>query len=122
MVFALGGELVYFVTGLVTGSLVLAEAGRRLLILLLGFLILLPTVSTLLMILWGDHRWLQITHMAALCLAGGLMLWVLSAESGLHTSRLWGPWLYLGSVIVLLILEGITLLGERSLRSVELIQ
>jgi len=105
MLFALVGESVRIVSGLVTGGLLLAETSRQLLILLLGYLLLLPAFSTLLMILKGDRRWLQIVHITVLCLAGGLMLWVLSAESGLHTSRLWGPWLYLASVMVLLILE-----------------
>lgn len=105
MLFALGSEFISIITGFVTGGLVLADAGRRLLILLLGFLVLLPTVSTLLMILRGDRRWLQIFHITVLCLAGGLVLWALSAESGLRVIQLWGPWLYSASVMVLLILE-----------------
>ena len=105
MLFALGSELVRIVTGLVTGNLVLTETGRVLLISLLVFLLVLPAFSTLLMILRGDRRWLQIFHIAALCLAGGLMLWAFSAEPGLRMIQLWGPWLYFASVIVLLILE-----------------
>lgn len=105
MAFALGGQFFSTVTGLVTGKLALAESGPPLAISLAGFLALLPVVSTLLMIYRGDRRWLQIFHIVILCLVGGLMLWALSAESGLHTSRLWGPWLYFASVMVLLILE-----------------
>jgi hypothetical protein len=68
-------------------------------------------VSTLLMIYRGDRRWLQIFHIVILCLAGGLMLWALSAELGLRTSRLWGPWLYFISVLSMLILEGVTFIN-----------
>jgi hypothetical protein len=118
MLFALVGESVRIVSGLVTGGLLLAETSRQLLILLLGYLLLLPAFSTLLMILKGDRRWLQIFHITVLCLAGGLMLWVLSAESGLHTSQLWGPWLYLASVMVLLILEIIVFAFKSRLRPV----
>jgi hypothetical protein len=105
MLFALGSEFVRIVTGLVTGRLVFVETSRQLLILLLGFLLLLPSISTLLMILRGDRRGLQIFHITVLCLAGGMLLWVLSAASELHTIRLWGWWLYFASVMVLLILE-----------------
>jgi hypothetical protein len=105
MLFGLVSESVNIVSGLVTGRLVLAETSRQLLILLLGYLLLLPAVSILLMILKGDRRWLQIFHITVLCLAGGLMLWAFSAESGLRMIQLWGPWLYFASVIGLLILE-----------------
>ena len=118
MLYAMGSEFVRIGVEVVTGSLALAEAGRVLLILLLGFLILLPTVSTLLMILRGDRRWLQVFHITVLCLAGGLLLWALSAESGLHTSRLWGPWLYFASVIVLLILEIVVFAFKSRLKTV----
>jgi len=116
--FGLGSEFVRIVTGLVTGKLVPTEAGRVLLIFLLTILLLLPAFNTLLMILRGDRRWLQIFHITVLCLAGGLMLWVLSAESGLHTSRLWGPWLYLASVMVLLILEIVVFASKSRLKPV----
>ena len=112
MVFALGGQFILTITDLVTGKLALAESGRQLAISLAGFLALLPVVSTLLMIYRGDRRWLYIIHIAGLCLAGGLILWALSAESGLRTSRLWGPWLYLISVLSMLILEGVTLINS----------
>jgi len=105
MLFGLGSESVNIVSGLVTGRLVLAETSRQLLILLLGYLLLLPAVSILLMILKGNRRWLQIFHITVLCLAGGLMLWAFSAESGLRMIQLWGPWLYTGVVLSELILE-----------------
>lgn len=118
MLFALVGESVRIVSGLVTGGLLLAETSRQLLILLIGCLLLLPAFSTLLMILKGDRRWLQIFHMTVLCLAGGLMLWAFSAESGLRTIQLWGPWLYVASVMVLLILEIIVFAFKSRLRPV----
>ena len=118
MVFALGGQFISTITGLVTGKLALAESGRQLAISLAGFLALLPVVSTLLMIYRGDRRWLQIFHIAVLCLAGGLMLWALLAESGLRTSRLWGPWLYFASVMVLLILEIVVFAFKSRLKTV----
>jgi len=105
VLFALGSELINIIIGLVTGKLVPTEAGRVLLIFLLTILLLLPAFNTLLMILRGDRRWLQIFHIAALCLAGGLMLWALSAALEVRTIRLWGPWLYLGTVLALLTLE-----------------
>ena len=111
MVFALGGQFISTITGLVTGKLALAKSGRQLAISLAGFLVLLPVVSTLLMIYRGDRRWLKIFHIVILCLAGGLMLWAFSAAFVLRTSRLWGPWLYLASVMVLLILEGVTFIN-----------
>lgn len=105
MLFALGSELLYTVSGLLTGTLVFTEPGRTLLIVLIAFLLLLPLISTLLLILREDRRGLQIFHITVLCLAGGLVLWAFSAVSELRTSRLWGPWLYFASVMVLLILE-----------------
>jgi hypothetical protein len=112
MAFALGGQFFLTITGLVTGKLALAESGRQLAISLAGFLALLPMVSTLLMIYRGDRRWLQIFHIVILCLAGGLMLWTFSAESGLRMIQLWGPWLYLATVAVLLILEIIVFVAK----------
>jgi hypothetical protein len=105
MVFALGSQFILTITDLITGRLALAESGRQLSISLAGFLSLLPVVSTLLMIFRGDRHWLQIFHIVALCLAGGLMLWVYSAALELRTIRLWGPWLYTGVVLSELILE-----------------
>ena len=99
----IAGSINIFI-GLITDVTVSAESVRELLVILSAVLLLLPIISTLLLIWRGDRRGLQIFHLVGLCLAGGLMLWVLSTESGLHTSRLWGPWLYTGSVLILLIL------------------
>jgi len=105
IVFALGSQFILTITGLVTGKLALAESGRQLAISLAGFLALLPVVSTLLMIFRGDRRWLQLFHIVALCLAGGLMLWAFSATRELRVIRLWGPWFYTGVVLGESILE-----------------
>jgi hypothetical protein len=100
----IAGSINIFI-GLITDVTVSAESVRELLVILSAVLLLLPIISTLLLIWRGDRRGLQIFHLVGLCLAGGLMLWVLSAESGLRMIQLWGPWLYFASVIVLLILE-----------------
>jgi hypothetical protein len=110
VLFALGGEIIVTVASLVTG----AVSGRMLLIPLYAFTLLLPLISTLLMLFWGNRRRLQIFQIVVLGLAGGLMLWwlVMSAPEP-YASRLWGPRLYAGVLLLLLILEGITFASRR---------
>jgi hypothetical protein len=105
VLFAFGGVLITTITDLVTGKLVLAASGRQLLYSLGGFLVMLPVISTLLMIFLGNHRRLQLFQIVVLSLAGGLLLWAFLAISELRTIRLWGPWLYTGVILSELIME-----------------
>ena len=115
VILALGTQPISTITDLVMGRLILAESGRQLLVSLAGFLSLLPVVSTLLMIFWGNRPRLQIFHIVVLCLAGGLMLWAISAMLELRTIRLWGPWLYIGVILSELILEGLVFAHRKAL-------
>jgi hypothetical protein len=113
VLFAITSGFINAIARLATSDLFAAGSSRELLMLVPALLLLLPLTSTLLLIWRGDRCWLQIFQLVGLCLVGGLLLWVLSAASGLHTYQLWGPWLYLGTVLLLLILEGITFLRRQ---------
>lgn len=107
MVFALSSEFVNLISRLIMGRLGFAESSRGLMIILLAIVFLLPAISTFLLIVRGNHRRLQSFQIGVLCLAGSLMLWVLSATPDLRIGRLWGPWLYTGVVFSVLILEAL---------------
>jgi len=109
MLSALVGELMNVVVGLVTGATTLANFGRGFLLILLALVLLLPFVSTLLLILPGDRQCWQIFHLAVWGLAAVSSLWLLLSASELPPGQLWGVWLYIGLAPIVLVLEVVAL-------------
>ena len=106
------GELTYIVTGLVTGTLSLADATRQSLFLLFLFLLLLPFLSTAILILRGSHRRWYMLHRVGLGLAAGIGGFIAVLDfSSAHWWVLWGLWLYISLNISTLALEVLT--GKR---------
>ena len=107
------GHLASVVVGLVTGTAYFSESESGPLIYILNsamlfvlaFLILLPLISTLLLILRGERRRWQVLHLVALGLAAGTgLLFGLSSLPRLY-GALWGSWLYIGVTLCALVLE-----------------
>lgn len=77
------------------------------------FLILLPFFSTLLLILGGDRRRLQIFNVVALGFSLGLCLLLGLSDTPKLFWVLWGVWLYIGAAAAALILEILLLKAGR---------
>ena len=94
---------------LLAGRAALADRGSETIGLALftacGFLLLLPVLSTLLLVV-GRDRQLRALHLVAWGLAGlvALILAVILGAQGLHV-KLWGPWLFVGLAALALALE-----------------
>lgn len=103
---------------LVTGATALTDrAGELLFSVFLPLLLVLPFVSTFLLILRGDHRCRQAFSIVTWSLAAGAgllggMLMGLS-DSLKYFRFLWGIWLYIGLAASTLILEVLTLATGR---------
>ena len=99
---------------LVTGRPVLAQRGKEFagvaLFTLGGILLLLPVLSTLLLVLGRERRRLRTFHLLAWALAGlvALVLAVLLGAPGLNSAR-WGAWLFVGLGAAALALESLVL-------------
>lgn len=94
---------------LVTGSVGFSDWIRQLVFSMLGMLVLLPILSTLLIILRGAGRRLQVFNLAAWVVAlGGCLLVVISGYPKFFWA-LWGVWLYLGLAAGSVVLEVIAL-------------
>ena len=108
---ALVGELINVVVGLVTGTTVITDVGRRFLFILSALLLLLPIFSTLLLILPGNRRRQQVFHLAVWGLAtvSSIGRLVLVSGSERPASQLWGLLLYSGLAPSVLILEVVVL-------------
>lgn len=113
--FAIIGGLPYIVTGLVTGTLSSGDAFRELLFFLFLFLLLLPVLSTAILILRGDHRRWHILHTVGLGLAAGISGWIAWSDYSRASWVLWGLWLYIGLTISMWVLEVIMLKTRRKL-------
>ena len=101
---------------LITGKLLITQWIQGLSSSFLFFLPALPLISTLILILRGNHRRMQIFAIITWVLAIGLVLFL-----GLHNQkvywRLWGIWLYLCLAISALMLETTILMVGRKLNS-----
>ncbi len=118
-----GFEILAFVGGLLPGMAVwlvaeeapLAEKGRELLFAMWISLLVLPFLSTLLLI-WGeDTRRRQGFYLISWGLATISALLVFISTSALPTGQLWGIWLYITVAISALILEAVVLIARRQL-------
>jgi hypothetical protein len=101
-----------FVTGgigLVTGSVGFFDWIRQVVFSLLGILVLLPILSTLLIILRGAGRRLQVFNLAALVVSLAVCLLVVFSGYPELFWALWGVWLYLGLAAGSVVLEVIAL-------------
>jgi len=99
--------------GLVTGTLTLSDWIRQILFNLHLFILLMPIISTLLLILRGDRRRRQIFAITTWGLAIGIgLLWGLTNYPSLFWV-VWGIWLYVGLAVSALILEYKTCSQER---------
>lgn len=96
-----------------SGSMVFVDWGREFLLSLLLFLILLPFFSTLILILSGDRRGLQVFSVVAWGLALGLCLLLSISNYPELFWALWGIWLYIGVAAGALILELLVFVGGR---------
>ena len=112
------GGIISMVVEFVTGATLLADRAREFLgvflFVMLLFLLLLPFISTLLLIRGGDLRRSQVYHIAIWGLAAvfsGLIL-VVSRLSRLHWVLL-GLWFYVGLAASALVLEVLVLIAGR---------
>lgn len=92
---------------LVTGAIVFSDWARQLLFYLL--LLVLPLISTLLLLLRGDRRRLRIFSIAAWGLAAGMGLVIGLLNYPRLFWILWGLWLYIGLGFSALTLEVLSL-------------
>jgi hypothetical protein len=103
---------------LVTGATVLTDRAREFLFSMFLPLVVLPFVSTFLLILRGDRRRRQVFGIVTWGLATGVGLLagvLVGLSSGLkYFWFLWGIWLYIGLAAIALVLEVLTLaVGKR---------
>jgi len=105
---------IYSFKALVTGTMVFYDWAREFIFSLFLFLILSPFLSTLLLILRGDRRRLQIFNVVALSLAIGLCLLLGFSNYPKLFWVLWGEWLYIGVAAAALVLEILGLTAGRS--------
>ena len=98
---------------LVRGIAVDYDAGRAFLISFLGISLVLPFFSTLLIIIRGDRRPQLAFHMIACSAAFGVGLMLGFTHQFKWFWRLWGVWLYVGSLASMLFLEVIALVERR---------
>jgi hypothetical protein len=105
--------------GLVTGATAFADRAREFLGVFLFtmrlFLLVLPFLTTLLLVRGRDSRRLRAFHLMAWGLAAVLSLLPLVSESVLRSGRFWGIWLYTGLAASTLILEVLALAAGRRL-------
>jgi hypothetical protein len=101
----------------VTGATAFADRAREFLGVFLFvmrlFLLVLPFITTLLLVRGRDSRRLRTFHLMAWGLAAVLSLLPLVSESVLRSGRLWGIWLYIGLAASTLILEALALAAGR---------
>jgi hypothetical protein len=117
LIFWLAQGLIDNLAGLLTGTVSFAGRGREFLFMFLPVFLLLPLLSTLLVIWRQDSRGLNAFQLAAWGLAAiPTLLWlIISLDSALR-SLLWGAWIYIGLVSVMLLLESLALIDARKER------
>ena len=107
--------LPYASVELITGSISFDDWTGVFRFSLILFPIVLPFISTLLLILRGDRRCRHIFNIAAWGLAAGIALWIAISSYPRLFWVLWGSWLYIGLAASVLILDVLTLVGRRRL-------
>ena len=105
--------LPYASVELITGSISFVDWTSVFRFSLIMFPIVLPFISTPLLILRGDRRSRQIFNIAAWGLAAGIALWIGISSYPRLFWVLWGSWLYIGLATSVLILDVLTLAGRR---------
>jgi hypothetical protein len=97
---------------LVSGKAVLSEIGGEFLFSILLSLLVLPFISTLLLILHEGRNRVRF-HLAALSIALVVSVWFGLLNYTEQSWRLWGGWLYSAVIAVSLLVEGLMLVAER---------
>jgi hypothetical protein len=76
------------------------------------FPLLLPLFSSLVIILGGEHKRLKILHFVLLALAAAYSAYLVFMGEMLRAA-IWGIWLYLILVLLMLVIEGLTTTIDR---------
>ena len=113
VLWAVAGELISRVVGLVTGAKTPTDAGSAFPFILGAIALLLTPVSTGLLIWRGDRQRQLIFHVAVWGLAAVWSWEFLMSMSELPPSQLWGLWLYVALVPSVLILEGVLAITKK---------
>ena len=113
VLWAVSGELISRVVGLVTGAMPPTDAGSAFPFILGAIALLLTPVSTVLLIWRGDRQRQLIFHVAVWGLAAVWSWEFLMSTSELPPSQLWGLWLYVALVPSVLILEGVLAIPKK---------
>jgi hypothetical protein len=116
MPLAVAGGLIPMVVELLTGTAILIDRIRDLFINLLVLLPVLPSISTLFMILGERSRRQQVFHIIVLGLAASFALFMGTAGFSRFWWMLWGLWLYIGLIAIALVLEVLTFNSEKETR------
>ncbi len=102
-------EITYMTRLLVTGAGFLDRLGFGILNFLSSLFLILPLFSTLWLILMRSRRQRPVFHGVVCGLAIVGIVWRLSISPAEWLLRLlWGPWLYIGLALGMLLLEGIS--------------
>jgi hypothetical protein len=99
------GELGYLATGMDTNALRFDDAARQVLFTAWITLLLLPLLTTILVLLRGDHRSSYLFHKVGLGLAGSLAMLIGIFDFSRAKWALWGLWLYIGLTLSMLLFE-----------------
>lgn len=105
LLFSMAAGFVSLVGGMATGNATLGDLS----FVLLALLLVLPFFSTLLLILRGNRRRLQVLDIAAWALAFAIALPLAISSHPRLFWVLWGVWLYAGLAASALVLEVLTL-------------
>ena len=98
-------EPLYLLKGQVNGTFSFGDAFRQLVFFLVLFLLLLPVLSSVILILRGERRRWQVLHTVGLGLAAGIVGWIAWLGYSQASWMLWGLWLYVGLTVSMCILE-----------------
>ena len=101
-ILAMGASLV---TGAVAVSDIAAELPRIFLIAMLLLVLVLPILSTLLLVAGRDSRRVRVFYLITWGIAAVLSLLPVVFDATLRSGRFWGIWLYLGLAAGVLVLE-----------------
>jgi len=113
----MAGAFLSMSVGLVTGTTVLPDRTREFLgvslFTMFLFLLMLPFLTTLLLIRGRDSRRWRAFHLMAWGLAAVLSLLPVAFDPVLRSGRFWGLWLYAGLAASALMLEVLALVAGR---------
>jgi hypothetical protein len=113
VLWAVAGELIGRGVGLVTGAMTPTDAGSAFPFIVGAIALLLPPVSTVLLIWRGDRQRQLIFHVVVWGLAAVWSWEGLMSASELPPSQLWGLWLYVVLAPSVLILEGMLAIRKK---------